>query len=83
MRRLLHTILIMTPWAQRPPRQGRELTSQLQVPLTPAWSHLMLLLPDRAQLVHAPPYSKLTKSAQDLIAAACAAFLLESPELEP
>ena len=27
--------------------------------------HLMLLLPDFAQLVHAPPYSKSTKPAQD------------------
>jgi hypothetical protein len=43
----------------------------------------MLLLPDRRQLVHAPPYSKSTKSAHDFMAASVAAFFVGSPELDP
>jgi hypothetical protein len=43
----------------------------------------MLLLPERRQLVQAPPYSKSTKSAHDLIAAISAARFVGKPELEP
>jgi hypothetical protein len=43
----------------------------------------MLLLPDFAQLVQAPPYSKSTKPAHDRMAATWAPRFVASPELEP
>jgi hypothetical protein len=63
-------------------RQGRALTSQLHFP-DPPFPQCTLLLPERAQIVQAVPYSKLTKSAHDWIAARTALFFGETSVLEP